>query len=218
MKTVSFIFVLFSLSVSVSESSKWEAHQVEGNVEYTYDNKTMFPLRFKTVDGGGAINKTCTTFFYDDSEGKLRSGQLLWSEDNWDVELYACTPVNKLSTIGNGDKFTNVPEGPERIWEVSWDLTTFTVKCNEVEVWKYQFADHLPEFPDETCGQIHGGLYGPLKTFLFNTFEFGEKKKFLHGIFRLNTIAISMHPGADTERAKMGKSLKRRRIGTNGIK
>ena len=154
----------------MSQKSKWKAHQVEGNVEYTYDNKTMFPLRFKTVDGAGAMGETWTTFYYNDIGGELRWGQLRWSEKKWGVELYGCTDAS-LSTTKKGDKFTNVPKGPDRIWEISWDLETFNVKCNGVKVWTFQFSDHLPEFSDETCGQIYGELYGPLNTFVFNNYE-----------------------------------------------
>ena len=207
----SFLFGLLSLSVSVSESSHWKAHTVEGNVQYTYDNKTMFPLRFKTVDGGGAMKETCTTFYYNDSGGMLRWGQLRWSEDKWGVELFACTD-NKLSTIKSGDRFTNVPEGPERIWEISWDQSTLTVKCNEVEVWKFRFADQLPEFSDEVCGQIYGEKYGPLQTFVFNTFEFGKKK--VSGLnIPIEYYSYSNVPEGEHKKSKNRKKGKKKKHG-----
>lgn len=158
--------------------------------------------------------------FFDDSEGILRWGQLIWSQDNWGVELYACTPENKFTTIDNGDKFTNVPEGPERIWEISWDLKTFTVKCNEVEVWKYQFSDHLPEFPLETCENVSSEeMYGPLKSFSFNAYIVGKTT-----VSALN-IPIEYYsyyidaPGFEQGKGIKEKMLKRRiRKVANGIK
>ena len=53
-----------------------------------------------------------------------RSGwsHIRWQFTDFAVELYTCTDGN-YRTKDNNDVFTNVPDVPDRTWEISWTTT-----------------------------------------------------------------------------------------------
>lgn len=157
------VSILTLISVFASECA-WQSHSVIPDEKYRYNRHLTSPLRFKTVTSNYQPFQTWVTFYYNDGKSW---GQLRWKESNWGVELYGCTD-DKLYTTRAGDKFSDVPQSAEKVWELSWNETFFSVDCNGRGVWKFRFSDKLREFGEERCSLMYSEKLGILTKFRFN--------------------------------------------------
>merc|ERR1712203_655763 len=112
----------------------------------------MAPFKIRTEDSGSSSDVVWLKYYAG------RWGMVRWRFNDYGVELYSCTPDNY-----NQYKMSNVPDTPLKEWEIDWNDNQFTIKCNGVTVWTFDYADQ--KYPE--CAPFYRGQYGQINSFEF---------------------------------------------------